>query len=60
MDKLKKWDLRCLRYGNQAIWRSSWLKLHVIHFLKTQNGVIGAWSRSNQIAFFGVQNWGAI
>lgn len=27
---------------------------------ETQKGVIGAWSRSNQITFFGVQNWGAI
>ena len=59
MDKLKKWDLRCLRFGNKAKWRSLFSKLHVILFLKTQMGVIGAWSRSNQIVFFGVQFWGA-
>ena len=27
---------------------------------ETQKGVEGAWSRSNQITFFGVQFWGAI
>ena len=60
MDRLKKWDLRCLKYGNQSKWKSSTFKIHVINCFITQKGVLGAWSRSNQIAFFGVHNWGAI